>query len=360
MDTLETIRKEIDETDRRIAALFCRRMRAVEKVAAYKGERGLPVLDSAREEEVLRRNCARVEDPELRSCYAIFQRHVMEISRAYQQKILSGARVAYCGVQGAFASIAARRLFPDSVYVTYGDFTGAYEAVVNGECDHAVLPLENSFAGDVGTVCDLLFSGPLYINRVLNLPVVHHLMAPKGATIEGIRKVISHPQALSQCAPYIRAHGFAEEEYSNTALAAKYVAERNDPTLAAIGTEEAATLYGLDILASGINESDQNTTRFVSVSRVECDAPRNEDDGFFLVFTVKNQAGALAKAINIIGQYGFNMRGLHSRPMKNLVWQYYFYLEGEGNIRSEQGTRMLSELSGICDKLKLVGSYPLR
>ena len=207
-------------------------------------------------------------------------------------------------------------------------------------------------------MCDLLFSGPLYINRVMNLSVTHHLMAPRGSSLAGIKKVVSHPQALAQCAPYLRAHGLETEEFANTAIAAKYVAEHGDPTLAAIGTEEAAELYGLEILAKGINESDRNTTRFAALSRVESTEPRHEDDRFFLVFTVKNQAGALADAIQVIGRYGFNMRGLHSRPMKTLVWQYYFYLECEGNIRSELGKEMLSRLSTFCDKLKLVGSYP--
>ena len=360
MENLDEVRREIDAVDEEIAKLFCRRMRAVERVAAYKRERGLPILDEAREEAVLRRNCDRVEDDELRGYYFNFQRDVMRISRAYQQKLLHGMRVAYSGTVGAFASIAARKMFPDAEYVSFGDFASAYHAVAEGDCDSVVLPVENSFAGEVGVVCDLLFSGPLYINRVLNLHVTQNLLAPKGTSIADVREVVSHPQALSQCTTFIRKHGWTEREFSNTALAAKYVAERNDPHLAAIGTEEAASAFGLDILAAGINDSDGNSTRFAALSRTECKAPRGEDDCFFLVFTVKNQAGALAEAINIIGRHGFNMRGLHSRPMKTLVWQYYFYLECEGNIRSEKGKRMLEELSGICDKLKLVGSYPSR
>lgn len=357
METLDEIRREIDEVDAKIAELFLRRMRAVREVAAYKKERGLPILDEAREEAVLRRNCARVSDDELRGYYFTFQRDVMDISRAYQQKLLSGLKVAYSGTVGAFASIAAKKLFPDAEYVPYGDFASAYNAVVTGDCDSVVLPVENSFAGEVGVVCDLLFSGPLYINRVLNLHVTQNLLAPKGTSISDVREVVSHPQALSQCASFIRSHGFSEREFANTALAAEYVSKQKDPHLAAIGTEEAARVFGLDVLAAGINDSDGNSTRFAALSRTECTAPRGEDDCFFLVFTVKNQAGALAKAINIIGQHGFNLRGLHSRPMKTLVWQYYFYLECEGNVRSETGRQMLADLSQICDKLKIVGSY---
>lgn len=354
---LGEIRREIDEADRTIAEQFCRRMRAVEEIAAYKRERGLPVLDAAREEEVLRKNCERVADDVLREYYFTFQSNVMSVSRAYQQRLLSGMRIAYSGTAGAFASIAAERLFPGAEYCPYGDFAAAYRSVVDGECDSVVLPVENSFAGEVGVVCDLLFSGSLYINRVMNLTVTQNLLAPKGSTLADIRTVVSHPQALMQCASYIRAHGFEEREYANTALAAEYVAGAEDPHLAAIGTEEAARLFGLEILAFKINDSDGNTTRFAALSRAECTDPRREDDLFFLVFTVKNQAGALAEAINIIGRYGFNMRGLHSRPMKTLVWQYYFYLECEGNIRGENGQAMMAALSGVCDKLRLVGSY---
>ncbi len=357
MDDLKEIRKTIDEVDRSIAELFCRRMKAVSKVAEYKRERGLPVLDEAREEEVIRRNCERIEDEEIRGYYYTFQSDMMRISRAYQEKLISGMKIAYSGVPGAFASVAAQKLFPNAQYIPFGDFAQAYEAVVSGECDNVVLPVENSFAGDVGVVCDLLFSGPLYINRVLNITVTQNLLGPRGSKISDIREVISHPQALSQCTTFIRKYGFAEREYPNTALAAKYVAEENNPRLAAIGTEEAARLYGLDVLAAKINDSDGNSTRFAALSRTECRDPRREDDCFFLVFTVKNQAGALAKAIQIIGEHGFNMRGLHSRPMKTLVWQYYFYLECEGNVRGETGKKMLESLSGICDKLKVVGSY---
>ena len=358
MEELERIRKEIDEVDREMADLFCRRMRAVERVADYKKERGLPILDEAREDAVLRRNCDRIADDELRGYYFNFQRDVMKISRAYQQKRIAGAKIAYSGTVGAFAYLAAQKLFPDGEWIAYPDFASAYRAVVEGDCDNAVLPVENSFAGEVGVVCDLLFSGPLYINRTLDLTVTQNLLAPRGATIEGIREVVSHPQALSQCATYLRDHGFAEREFANTALAAKYVAEQNDPALAAIGTEEAAREFGLSVLATGINESDRNSTRFAALSRVENKTTRQEDDRFFMVFTVKNQAGALAEAINIIGRYGFNMRGLHSRPMKTLVWQYYFYLECEGNVRSERGERMLADLSAVCDKLRIVGTYP--
>ena len=180
-----------------------------------------------------------------------------------------------------------------------------------------------------------------------------------GAKLDDVRTVYSHPQALSQCAPFIRAHGLREQEYVNTALAAEYVAKLGDPTVAAIASEEAAELYGLKVAVSGINETANNTTRFgvLSKSRNKNPAGRGMDMRFILMFTVRHEAGSLARAIDIIGKFGYNMQSLRSRPMKELLWQYYFYVEAEGNIDSDNGKEMMTELAECCDQLKLVGSY---
>ena len=316
--------------------------------------------EQASEAAVVAKNTENVSDPSLRGYYADFITHTMKVSRDYQTALISGVSVAYSGVEGAFASIAARALFPQGRFFPQRDFEAAYKAVVDGDCEIAVLPVENSFAGEVGVVCDLLFSGSLYINRVLDLSITQNLLGVKGSSLQTVRRVVSHPQALAQCNSFIQKQGYEQQEFSNTALAAKYVAEQNDTALAAIGTREAGELFGLETLAAGIQESNRNTTRFVVLSRTECTRPRREDDCFFLTFTVKNQAGALAKAIRIIGDRGFNLRSLHSRPMKSLVWQYYFYLECEGNVRSQEGKEMLEELQSVCDKLKVVGSYSCR
>ena len=143
-------------------------------------------------------------------------------------------------------------------------------------------------------------------------------------------------------------------------MAAKHVAELADKTTAAVAGDEAANIYGLTVLAHGINENHMNTTRFATLSRVENKRTGRPDDNFMLVFTVKNEAGALAKAMDIIGKHGYNMRGLHSRPMKELMWQYYFYLEAEGDVRNANGDEMMNELCDVCDRLKLVGSYTVK
>lgn len=352
------VRKEINEIDKEMAELFVRRMKAVEEVAEYKKERGLAILDEARENEVIRQNASLVEDDTLRGYYVNFLRDTMAVSRSYQGYLMNGMKVAYSGTEGAFAHIAANKLYPDAKKVAFSDFSSAYQAVEKGECDVAVLPVENSYNGEVGQVTDLMFSGSLYVNGMFDLPITQDLLAKDGARIENIREVVSHPQAFGQCADYIKKHGFVCHEFANTALAAKWVADSDDLTIAAIGSREAADIFGLTVLDHDINESKRNSTRFAIFSRV-ANKRIAKDSGVhsILLFTVRNEAGALARAIDVIGQHGFNMRTLRSRPMKELLWEYYFYVEVEGNIQSEEGTSLLESLGEFCDKLRFAGTY---
>ncbi len=358
MDLLEQARAIINETDRQMAELFVRRMDAAVMVAEYKKQNGLPILDEAREAEVVRRNAEQVADPVVREYYVNFIRNNMKLSRDYQSRIMEDMKAAYCGTEGAFAHIATGRLFPSAQRVPFGNFVDAYRAVENGECDVAVLPVENSYNGEVGQVTDLMFSGSLYVNKMFDLAVSHDLLVKPGTKIEDVKTVISHPQALGQCAEQIRKRGWQTQEYPNTALAAKYVSECDDPTVAAIASEEASEVFGLEVLERNLNASRSNTTRFAVFSRSENPHVTGQMGAHFvLVFTVRNEAGSLARAIDVIGHYGFNMRTLRSRPMKELLWQYYFYLEAEGDIHTREGENMMRALSVFCDRLKLVGSY---
>ena len=358
MRDIKDIRATINEIDSEMRELFVKRMEAAREVAEYKSAHGLPILDSAREAEVIENNVKKLESEELRPYYVNFLQNNMSVSRNYQDTLISGMKVAYSGVAGAFAYIAACKLFPSARKIAYGNFESAYQACVSGECDAVVLPIENSYNGEVGAVTDLMFSGPLVVNGVINIDISHCLLGAPGATMADIKKVISHPQALAQCKGYIRSHGFVEEEFENTALAAEYVAKINDKRVAAIGSETAASLFGLDVIEKSINESRSNTTRFAVFSRSEHKhAPNESGIHSIILFTVKNEAGALAKALDIIGKHGFNMRTLRSRPMKELLWEYYFYIEAEGNANSKEGRRMLEDLLEYCDRLKMVGSY---
>lgn len=358
MKELKDLRKEITEIDNRMAELFVRRMKLVHQIAEYKMRNGLPVLDPGREAEVLENGAARVEDSALRSYYLSFLKEVMAVSRRYQTSMMEGLKVAYCGTEGAFAHIAACHLFPTAEKVAFSSFKKAYDAVEAGECDCAMLPVENSFAGDVDQVNDLMFTGNLHVNGMYDLPVTHDLLGVSGAAIDDIKTVVSHPQALSQCSTFIKERGLSEKEYSNTALAAEYVKNMGDKTVAAIGSAESAELFGLSVVARSINDDRSNTTRFAVFSRVEGHSEKSGSQPYFsLVFTARNEAGSLAKALTIIGRHGFNIRTLRSRPMKELMWQYYFYVEAEGDIYGEEGKACIEEMKESCDKIKIVGSY---
>ena len=356
MDLTEA-REKIAAIDRQMARLFEDRMETVRVVAEYKKKRGMPIEDKEQEAKKIAESSRLLEDQELRPYYTQFLQNSMEISKRWQHKLISGARVAYSGVEGAFAHIAAGRIFPDAERVSYSSFEEAYASVESGECDLAVLPIENSFAGEVGQVLDLMFSGPLHVNGVYDLSVTQNLIGIEGADTDSVKTVISHPQALSQCGKYIRKHSFEAVSAENTAMAAKEAAERGDRSVAAIASEETAELYGLKILDHDINEDKTNTTRFAVFSATEDSGTGSGGMAFLLLFTVKDEVGGLAKAINVISAYGFNMRVLRSRPMKNLPWHYYFYAEVEGDASSENGLRMLSALRGACPVMKIAGRY---
>ena len=354
-DKLEQARNIINDVDKKMAELFVERMKAAELVYEHKKEFGLPILDEKREEELIEKNVRLIDDDGLKSYYIDFIKNMMSVSKSYQYRMQGGLKVAYSGVEGAFAHIAAGRIFPKSNRVSCRDFKSAYDAVVTGEADVAVLPIENSYAGEVGQTMDLIFSGTLFLNGIYELAIHQNLLGIPGATPKDIKKVISHPQALAQCHEYIKLKGFDTEEANNTAVAAKSVAGLQDRSLGVIASVETAEIYGLSVLDANINKSGENTTRFAVLSKVRANSSSMTSS--VLMFTVKNEAGSLAKAISIIGTYGYNMTALRSRPLKKHSWQYYFYIEIDGTTDHEEGQKMLAELREVCDQLKIVGTY---
>lgn len=358
MNELEKNRLVINEVDRRIAELFEKRMDAAHGIALYKKEHGLQIFDAKREEEVCRRELELIRNPDYKSYYLQFIHSLMDVCKSYQALIVQGSRVAYCGIEGAWANIAARRIFPGGVIVSYPSFNAAYQAVVDGECDFAVLPVENSFAGDVTQVFDLMHAGTLYVNGMYNLRISQALLGVKGARLSDIRKVISHQQAIDQCMDFLQRHGLEVQSAVNTAVAAQEVASTGDVGLAAIASEESARLYGLEVIEKSINQNALNTTRFAVFSTVMNKAFKPSDACVFqMMFTVKNLPGALAQAVKAFGDAGFNLRSLRSRPIKDVPWQYYFYVEGEGSVLSERGDRLVEELKKNCEEVKILGQH---
>lgn len=349
-------RDTISQIDKTIAELFEKRMNAAQAVAEYKKNNGLPVEDLVREAQLLDANSKYISDDEIRSYYVNFQKNMMKLSKDYQRKLNDGMRVAFSGVKGAFAELAVRKIFPDASAIPYGDFKAAYKAVESGECEIAVLPLENSFEGDVARVMDLTYFGSLYINGVYDMAVEQHLFGTQSADARTIKTVVSHPQALGQCAEYIEQKGFLTREAVNTAVAAQLVAKENDKSVGVICSIESGNEYGLKLIDRKINENNMNTTRFAVFSRVPRDNSADQN-AFIVLFTVRDEAGSLSNAVSVFGECGYNLKALKSRPSKDVIWNYYFFLEGEGHLTEESEKEMLQRLSEVCTNVRLVGRY---
>lgn len=352
----QNARKTIADIDKEIAVLFEKRMKAAEDVAEYKKLNGLPIEDLVREAQLIESNSQIVSNDEIRSYYINFQKNIMKLSKDYQRKLNDGMRVAFSGVKGAFAELAVKRIFPDASPIPYGDFKAAYKAVEKGECEIAVLPIENSYEGDVARVMDLTYFGSLFINGVYDMAVEQHLFGTQDADSKSIKKVISHPQALGQCAEFIEQKGYETEEAVNTAVAAQLVAQKNDSSLGVICSIESGNEYGLKLIDRKINKNSQNTTRFAVFSRVPRDNSADQNN-FIVLFTVRDEAGSLGKAISVFGECGYNLKALKSRPSKDVIWNYYFFLEGEGHLTAESEKVMVEKLSQVCTNVRLVGKY---
>jgi len=349
-------RKNIDRIDREMAELFAERMQAAAVVAAYKEEHGLPVEDKAREAEMIARNTERLP-PAYRPYYRNFLVGTITESKRYQRLLVSGLRVAYSGVEGAFAHVATMRIFGEpGEKVACPDFATAYRSVESGACHCAVLPIENSYAGDVGQVMDLAWRGSLTISGIYDLPLSQCLLAKPGVTLAEVREVVSHPQALAQCQPYLRRQGWIQTTAVNTAVAARTVAAGERREVAVIAARETADLYGLQVLENDINEQKSNTTRFAVFSPAACEV-KPSDNHFVLLFSCKNQPGALGDAISVISRHDYNLKCLKSHPTGVENWAYYFYAEGEGNLGTEAGQTMRRELERVCNSVRVLGSF---
>lgn len=365
MDQLQQARAQIDEIDAKMAALFEQRMQAVGQVAQYKARTGKQVFDPAREALVLEKNTARVQNPELQSYYREFLKKALAVSRAYQHVLIGQDVAAYQGVEGAWSHIALRQLFPFAKAQAYSTWNEVVEAVERSDAYCGVLPFENSNAGDVSAVLDLLYAHPgLKVARMCDLPIRQDLLALPGAQLSEIKTVISHQQALAQSGPFLKLHHFATKAWGNTADAARYVAEQGDQTLAAIASAETAKLYGLQILAEGVNEDGDNTTRFIVIEKEGAQrqpiaaAPGQR---LSMLFTVDHKPGRLARVIQIIGERGFNMETIKSRPLPHVQFEYYFYVQlvCPANAATDDCAKLVHELENVCRTVRILGVFDL-
>lgn len=355
MDELARLRSEIDGIDGEMAALFERRMKAASDVAAFKRERGLPVLDASREDAVIEKNLPAVEIP-LRPYYDDFLRHLMGLSRQYQRALMGVGTVAYQGGESGFGHRVLAGLFPHAQPLALPTFEAVFEAVETGDAAYGVVPFENSTTGDVSGVLDLCRDHAAYIAAMVDLPVHQNLLALPGAGLGDIKTVISHVQALEQCRPFLKSLGAELVPFANTALAAAEVAGRGDKSCAAIAAEDAAERYGLAVLAPDIESDAGNTTRFIVLSKERPSA----GDRFSLLLSADNRVGMLAGVIEAISAAGFDMESIKSRPVRGKSFEYYFYIELVGDANSAQAAKLLEHLDKICSWVRLLGIYHRR
>ena len=287
----------------------------------------------------------------------------MQLSREYQYDILmpksdswqlgrliadapqtlpDARTIAVQGGAGSYQSMAAARLFPDAAQIETETFIDSCAMAQDGRADVAVLPLENTTAGTVDAVYDLLMRHELYILSSVSLPIVNCLMAPRGARLEDIRTVVSHPQALAQCAAVIRTNAWIGVASQNTAYAARDVAASGDRTFAAIGSVAAAVENNLDILLDSVNDSPFNQTRFVAVARNPVITP--DASRVSLILRLADLSGTLSSALNIFADRGLNLAKIQSRPLPQRPWEYSFYLDFNAGTDHEESIRALVAL----------------
>ncbi|WP_319200878.1 bifunctional chorismate mutase/prephenate dehydratase [uncultured Ilyobacter sp.] len=349
---LKTLRDEIEIIDKEMIKLYLRRMEIVKDVALYKQENGMEVLDRSRELELLDKTSSLVPDKDLRGYYRELLEKQMELSRDYQRKILGlKTKVAYQGVEGAFQHIALREIFEKCEENSYLTFEEVFRAVSSKEVDFGVLPIENSSTGEISEIFDLLRKYNCYITRVHSLKIEQHLLGIKGAKISDIKEVYSHPQGFLQSSKFLYGRGWKEIPYHNTAVSAKYVSDQRDKTKGTIGSYETASLYNLDILAESINTNDQNQTKFIVISS---EKPKTGDT-CALILTVPHESGSLMKIVDSIGRRGYNMLNIKSRPVKNVPWEYFFFIEFQGDMDNSE--ELIEELKENSLSFKVVGRY---
>ncbi len=267
------------------------------------------------------------------------------------------AIVAYPGVTGSFSACAAQEAFPDGVCEGYPTFAEAAQAVVDGRADYGLLPVENSFAGAVLPTYSLLEGLPLHIVGETMRAVRHNLLGVKGAAVEGLRRISSHPQAIAQCDAFLA--GLKDVMIvpsANTAISAREVAEAGDPAWAAIASEEAARQYGLEILRRDIQTARSNTTRFFILSRD--DKPLDWPSKATVVFKVRNEIGALARVLDSFARSGLNMTRIESRPLPDSPFEYFFSADFFGAMDKAHLNRAMEEARPHTGELRLLGIYP--
>ena len=404
MTELEQYRQEIDRIDGELVQLFLERMAVTGKVGEYKQRAGIPVLDAGREKQVIAAKTALTDDPARKADVAALYEEIMAISRRQQRKLVregaeepgyaayaaalaarrepvaaprvvyqgepvaaprvvyqgepvAAPRVVYQGEPGCYSEEAAVGFFgPEVSSRGLAWFPDVFAALERGEADYAVLPVENSSTGSIRQVYDLLAQYNYYVVGECQVKVEHCLMALPGVALEDIHTVYSHEQGLMQCERYLDAHrGWRRVPTLDTAGSAKQVAESGDRTAAAICSRRAAQIYGLHILAEGVNYNAMNHTRFVVVSPVlELRPGRNKISA---VFRLPHQSGSLHEILTVFAVQGLNLLKIESRPIPGRGWEYLFFLDFTGDLAAPEMDGVLHELGQLAAEFRILGNF---
>ena len=374
---LNDYRKEIDSIDDQLITLFSRRMDIAAKIAEYKRANGLRVLDARREKEKLRDITEKTPE-ELRGYVASLYSLIFELSRSHQGRLLGAAgelpakiaaaiqdttplfpenaAVACQGVEGAYSEMACNRLFKRPNTFFFSSFEAVFSAIEKGLCRYGVLPLENSTAGSVNAVYDLMMKHDFRIVRSVRIKVDHNLLANPGARLEDIREIYSHEQAISQCAHFLQELPNVKViRCENTAAAARMVAESGRSDAAALSSRACMELYGLSCLAASVQDQGNNFTRFICIAKDLEIYPGADRTSLMMV--LPHQPGSLYKALSRFYALGVNLNKLESRPMPERNFEFMFYFDLETSVYSPQFMQLMGELPELCEEFTYLGSY---
>ena len=376
---LEELRTEIDAIDDTLVNAFAQRMDVVARVSQAKKEQGLPTLDPARERAKLADIASKLPPELAQYGYALWSM-LFEISRGYQnamnpqpsalRKEIEGAMastpnlfppsatVACQGVEGAYSQLACEKLFKHPQVMYFGSFESVFSAIENGFCDYGVLPFENSTAGSVKQIYDLMLRHSSFkIVRSTRLKIDHNLVAKKGTKLEDIKEIFSHPQAISQCSAYLEKLGKDVKitPCENTAAAAEAVAQSDRKDVAAIASHSCVALYGLERLAADIQDRSNNYTRFICISKKLEIYPGADKTSLMVV--LPHRPGSLYQILARFYALGLNLIKLESRPLPDREFEFMFYFDLETSVYSDEFIRMVDDLSAVCEEFQYLGSY---
>lgn len=371
---IKDIRSQIDVIDKQIVELFKKRMDCSVKVAEYKKEHNQPILNAEREEIVL----DKVEDMggEYGGYARLLYSNIMELSRDLQytklksgnelRSVLEGAvtdfdtqsdkwAVACLGMSGSNSHLAAMKFFPNGEILLKKNFDYVFEAVKCDDADFGVLPVENSSAGSVSKVYDLILKYRYYIVGEIDLPIEYCLSAIPQSSMADIDTVLSHEQGLAQCSEFLSENALTSKKCGSTSAAAKTVAEEKRVNWAALCSKEAADEFGLKVLDKNIQNNDNNCTRFIVISK----KPIITDNAqkISLCFSIPHKAGSLYSILCRFASHGLNLTKIESRPIPHSTFEYLFYLDFTGNVHNEDNRRMLCSLSDELPEFSFLGNY---